>query len=333
MHNNRYKYIDITKGILILIVIFHHISFASIEMHIEGSLTWNFKLLPLYASWFMPAFFIVTGYCSNFDKTFKEFLISNLKTLLWPAITSFIITAFYGIVLFHNVSTFIEACETIPIRGFNWFLMALFISKILFWILRRIISNEFALGCTIIFVSIIAILFNDINLLGGNWFHHRHALYLTLFLYIGYLTKEKNLMQRKYLVIASFIFIITVFVCMKMYGVTPGIAGLWINFSVTNVPLHFVLALTGTSIIILISMIISRCRILEQIGKDSLIYYIFHIDVIRTIIGIICQYIVTPINVISILTADLIIIFFTVIICYIIAYTFNNTKINKLVKL
>lgn len=333
MKENRYTYIDIAKGILILVVIFHHISFAAKEMNVSGSLAWNFRLLPLYASWFMPAFFFITGYCSNFEKNFIQFITTNLRTLLWPALTSFLITATYSIMLSHDVNTFMEALNTIPIRGFNWFLMALFLSKMLFWTLNHNISNKTAFGVAIITIACIAIIFNDINFLGANWFHHRHALYLTLFLYLGHLAKVNNLVQKKYLIIASLIFIITVLSCMKIKGVSPGIAGLWINFTITEVPLHILLALTGISFVLLTSIIISNCKILEQIGKDSLIYYIFHIDVIRTIIVFICKYIVTPSDIVSVICTDIITVFLTTVICWAIAYLFKNTILFRIIKL
>ena len=79
MSNPRLAYIDVAKGVLISIVIFHHISFQANMAGIHnGCIQWNFTFLPLYASWFMPAFFIITGLCSNFNRPIGSFLLFYL---------------------------------------------------------------------------------------------------------------------------------------------------------------------------------------------------------------------------------------------------------------
>ena len=86
VNSERIPYIDVAKGILILLVVYDHLPDVYMYLlnlsnsHIEylNDTQWIFKLF------FMPAFFCITGMCSNFNKNFKPFLISNLKTLIVP---------------------------------------------------------------------------------------------------------------------------------------------------------------------------------------------------------------------------------------------------------
>ena len=92
MDNNRKRleYIDVAKGIMISLLVFHHYpsSMGGIAVaHIDEIKCWQ----EWFIVFFMPAFFFITGFCSNFNKPFKEFLISNLKVLLIPAILFIVI--------------------------------------------------------------------------------------------------------------------------------------------------------------------------------------------------------------------------------------------------
>ena len=133
MVKSRLSYIDIAKGILISIVLFHHISFQAnlVGLH-NGCIQWNFTFLPLYASWFMPAFFIITGYCSNFNRSFKSFALDNIATLVWPMLLFYILTSLFKV---HSLSSY--SIITDLSNGINWFLTALFISKFFYYFVNH----------------------------------------------------------------------------------------------------------------------------------------------------------------------------------------------------
>lgn len=79
--------IDVLKGILILLVVLNHISGVARKVGVEDmTIDVLHVLRDLYVPFFMPAFFIVTGMCSSFSKPFSSFLITNLKTLIFPSI-------------------------------------------------------------------------------------------------------------------------------------------------------------------------------------------------------------------------------------------------------
>lgn len=81
---NRLSYIDSAKGILIIIVIMHHLPQVAIRIcEIDSD---NLQIMDsysfLYCSFFMQAFFFITGFCTSFEKEFSEFFLRNFKTII-----------------------------------------------------------------------------------------------------------------------------------------------------------------------------------------------------------------------------------------------------------
>lgn len=84
---NRLDYIDLAKAILILMVMVGHIQNVCEQLSIKDRLCQDIDYLEnFWGPFFMPAFFFITGYCSSFGKRRETFIISNLKSLIIPAI-------------------------------------------------------------------------------------------------------------------------------------------------------------------------------------------------------------------------------------------------------
>lgn len=65
----RLNWIDSTRGLLIMFVIIGYIPLGGIsEPHVNGCIASFYDLYPLYGVMYMSAFFIITGYCSSFEK-------------------------------------------------------------------------------------------------------------------------------------------------------------------------------------------------------------------------------------------------------------------------
>lgn len=117
MNHKRFSYIDVAKGILILMVVWDHLPDVYIyllkqtNIHIE----WLDRTQWLFKIFFMPAFFCITGFCSNFNKDFKSFFVSNAKSLLIPNIL-------LGMIVSHSIGV----GRVIMYGGSFWFLSALF---------------------------------------------------------------------------------------------------------------------------------------------------------------------------------------------------------------
>ena len=84
-NQERLSYLDVAKGLGILLVVLHHIVNVCNRLGLNNT---TLQLLDrqnvLYCCFFMQMFFMVSGYCTNFNKPFKSFLLSRTKTLLVP---------------------------------------------------------------------------------------------------------------------------------------------------------------------------------------------------------------------------------------------------------
>lgn len=143
----RLHYIDIFKGICLIFVVVHHAPLALYGGFAEsGTILWyvnNFII-----AFFMPAFFMATGYCSSFKKPFKQYLLKNVKTILLPCYCLYYLNRYIqnlDVLLFEDSSwmslshwlapgirTFVEE------GGFYWFLSSLFLAKLMAWCVNLI---------------------------------------------------------------------------------------------------------------------------------------------------------------------------------------------------
>lgn len=96
MAKERIHWIDVAKGTLILLLIIHHFSPA---FKLTGISQENYSFLMswqfIFTSFFMQAFFFMSGYCSNFNKEVRPFFLSLFKQLILPFIIFELITCIY----------------------------------------------------------------------------------------------------------------------------------------------------------------------------------------------------------------------------------------------
>lgn len=83
MAKERLHYIDIFKGICLILVVIHHAPLAYMRHFAgQGSVLWYINNFAI--AFFMPAFFVATGYCTNFNQKFNIYLWKNIKTIMLP---------------------------------------------------------------------------------------------------------------------------------------------------------------------------------------------------------------------------------------------------------
>ncbi len=129
----RISYFDIAKGVLILLLVFAHFRSAVIRIpydspYFEMVYGWNH----IFTCFYMPAFFIISGFCSNFNKPFKEFLMSLIKKLLIPLVAFTVLTQATS--AFINKQNFFELLFSGAVL---WFLWAMLISKLIFYGIKK----------------------------------------------------------------------------------------------------------------------------------------------------------------------------------------------------
>ena len=143
----RIAWIDISKGILIVLMILGHISILSRSVGINDEGCLSFYDLPHYyvRCFFMQAFFILSGYTSNFNKDFKPFFEGLIKGIIVPYLFFAIASKIIGVCFLNEglYSTINNGSILFIFESF-WFLHALFISKAIIWLLNRIGSRFFS---------------------------------------------------------------------------------------------------------------------------------------------------------------------------------------------
>lgn len=133
----RLHYIDIAKGLLILTVLCHHVPHVSAIYNVDNAFVDFLKSTSvIYISFFMPAFFIITGYCTNFSKyNFMKFFLNNCKSILLPAFCLGFISMWLKLCS-SGCTDLYEYCKlgfrTLIVQGGPyWFLASLFLSKMI----------------------------------------------------------------------------------------------------------------------------------------------------------------------------------------------------------
>lgn len=247
--NNRINYLDITKGLLILEVIFIHEAYYFGNFpNCTGfsSIVIEFGKYGIF-SYFMAAFFILHGYYSNMDKTFNDECIYCIKSLIVPMILVMLYIRF-------------------------WFCWAMFFSLLAFNLLKRIKPFQLQLVC----VCLLSFL--------GLWlfYHNLNVLYIAYafaflpFLYVG--KYFRKLVSNTYVglscILIYSIINILYFISRETPPLVTGIG--FFECSILSFPVFYILAITGTGSLIVISRVINSCRPLEFIGQNSLLYCLIH---------------------------------------------------------
>lgn len=277
---NRIAYIDVAKGILILCLLFGHMI---IELNIHGVddevLHGMWKLVPVYNSFFMPCFFLITGFCSTFDIPFRTYLWKNIKTLLLPAIVLTLFSSYLTDIVYYRQLSLTHIAELAGwmTTGGPWFIISLLLAKLLYWPLSR--CNVRIRGIIILFIYCIGLLLNQSDIL-PNWLWHRHAFTLLPYIFVGDILKTYMTRIQKYTgwVALAWLILVPLQVVLHYKGVMIlPTHDKFMNVTFDNCIVHIINVLLGTGMIFYVSNWISiRCKsgILQTFGKGTLLIYL-----------------------------------------------------------
>lgn len=190
----RIKWIDDAKGILILLVVYGHLDYIAETQ--AGTTAFGFKAMTnfLFLPYYMPAFFIITGFCSNFDKPHFDFIKKNFLSLIVPnLLIGVFLSKWIGLFLSDGISinnfADIDYVKILLTTG-GWFLPALFVSKVMLRFLMIITKSKIAIFVVSLVLMICGIsLFNQGFL---NIWYYQHALISLPFLAVGYCLKGRE---------------------------------------------------------------------------------------------------------------------------------------------
>jgi acyltransferase len=295
----RISWIDIARGIGILLVLYGHALTADSYRHI------------IYA-FHMPLFFFLSGVVYHHKKSqhFLPFLWKNIKSILLPYF--FFALLSYGIWYFNLKSDlttpeFLQHMYGILYGNSNnnllffnvvlWFLPCLFITKVAFELLTRISEKKVFLIPILFFFSLLGYLHSLYFSKTKLFFSAETALTAIVFFGIGYLWNKYNesiLSKIKPYNIHLLFFLVMIFTLTATWNFN--IHELQVDMRLNrlnNYALFYSASISGIFTTILISVMLRKNAILSYLGKHSLVLFVWHL-VVFTYLTKIFLFIVEP---------------------------------------
>lgn len=279
MENKRIAYIDLVKGIGISIVMC---------FHIRGIVPNDCMLASVaFSGCMLPPFYFLSGLFFKEEASFGMFMQKKTDRLLIPFLFFYLITAvalpnmlhfglgmnFETVVGWQSLWAFVWPGEypNIPI----WFLWCLFIMSIIFRILlsfSRIISERRHLAI----LSLLCICCAVVGIASEKYFHTDiaslfEALKNMPIFCIGYVASHFDVLSR-----------------IESMGIRRKFLGLIVAFSISllschtyeslssNIVVYYVVATSGTALIVILSSIIVKMPLISFLGRYSIIVLLTH---------------------------------------------------------
>lgn len=256
---DRKEWIDISRGIAIVLVIIGH-SLQSINL-ISGYDP-NPLLDRIIYSFHMPFFFLLSGYLfkqrAKLEKSLSNIFIANFQRLVLPYLGTIIVILLYkffigskvegyvvnGPYIQHLVISLLYGCGR-PVPQFPemtgaanpfWFLLCLFSANIIFWMIMRLTNGRHFLiqGLIIVVISYTGVLIGDQIYLPWSV---DIALASQIFLYVGYKINNKELASKK-----VHMHLCIIFICLCLSVVDNIMGGISMNDRVYN---NFAISASG----------------------------------------------------------------------------------------
>lgn len=284
------EYLDIAKGIGILLVILGHCVNKNTPIH-----NWIF-------SFHMPLFFFISGYCFRIDKynSLKNVIVDKARRLLVP----YILFSLLGLIISLVIPRW---RQQVDIKGIlvdvytgypklshitsTWFLVSLFLCMIIWWTINYVFKNDMirigfiilsgSIGAVISkmheAVNVISVSEKTINLPGGRLPLTIDASFTAfVFFAIGNIirsrTNNKILDDKKHHTLLVGIISLGVNIVLSVFlNTRVNIHGCMEG----NIIYFYIAAFAGTMFVIAISRIVDKGRFLKQclllIGKNTML--------------------------------------------------------------
>lgn len=261
----RLDYVDIAKGIGILLVVFYHCMIYAPKVFSDN-------LKSMISVFFMPLFFFLSGYLYKIKPT-KEYLYSKGKSLLLPLIFIYVYNFYISVVAgFLNFDV-----NLLQFKGY-WFLEDLLYISILYYFVNCLLSKikfikdryiDYILFFGSILVSMFAILLEYKS--GGGSPSINSAAASLMFFAFGHIfrTNEIKLDIAKNRVIYA---VFGIGLLIGIWFLSPKSGNISIAYNkYGNPPIFIVCAVMGTLGIFYISKAINKSGLLSYFGKNSLV--------------------------------------------------------------
>ncbi len=171
--SSRFEYLDIVKGIGIILVVLHHTLGRDNPIHIY------------IVSFHMPLFFMISGLCFNEERysSFMIYLRRKSKVLLLPLIyftIAMCIGSVYFVPEFYSINKLLQG----RLPAAYWFVWVLFLAELSYFCLCRLSKQILLRWIFLILALIISLLLKRYNI---AWPFCTSSLFIAIFLYgLGY---------------------------------------------------------------------------------------------------------------------------------------------------
>lgn len=280
--HTRIEWVDISKGIGILLVVLGHIWIIG-------------KGIVYINSFHMPLFFFLSGYLFNLEKVdgFKHLAISRVKSILVPYFSFSFITYLYWVLIerrfFERKITPLSALMNIfisqgtdayiPHNPALWFLTCLFITQLAFYLIIKNLKNY----RLVLFIS--SIIGFILSIYGSKNMPWSIDVVFTsiVFFGVGYLFKNTDYnipIKRNYIYFFLLCICLGFGFVISQINVSVGMA----SNRYGNYIYFYTAAFLGIISCILIAKRARRSNILSYLGRNSLIIFGLHFPIKRVVV-------------------------------------------------
>lgn len=282
MSKERLKYIDVTKGILIIIVVLCHIpSHAKLGGAESFVLTFIGHQDYWFLPFFMPGFFVITGFCASHDKNFKQHIWANVRTTLLPAFTlCFFSKLLISIIHFDSsVFTFFNPKLWIAFPTGLWFFSSLFLAKEIYWIVNKSFEKWSVKFVVLFILTVFGVAAGKYGKIIPNFWYWKQAMTFGIFLMIGHWMRMVDF-RRWYWLGLGFMYPLSImFLRFVLHYDIPGV-GYNFRLDIYDIPIFILLAVMGTVFVMNIAISVRNSVVLSFFGFWSGFVYALHFDLL-----------------------------------------------------
>lgn len=273
---NRIEYFDVAKGILIILLLFHH--YFSVVRRMEDGYP-HFIALEntqvIFVAFFMQCFFFISGYCTSVKKTWKDFLITQIRQLFIPMLTFGFIANLCSCI--HPVfSSDFSFSLPLLFGKTYWFIWALLISKVFVFSILKISQNARFYLIFSFLLTVLGFVLKTYDI-GENICYIRQALGSTFIVAFGQWCRRYPDHYAKLMSLCAYAYPwLLLFLCLMNIHIPVFTAGMGVNLH--QLPLFLVTSLSGTmAFLFYLSHLKGKMNSLFTFfGRNSLIVYGVH---------------------------------------------------------
>lgn len=278
IHKERLHWVDVAKGILIVMVAMVHITGRGEELGISCPAIDAIGPVASVLCFRMPAFFILAGFWGKYDMSFKDFLLRNAKGMLLPLI----IFSFLGGVL-HEIGyelmkgSYNAGALEWPFLNISldyWFVLALFLAKCVYWSVCRISSKQYVRLLVCLALYAVGVLLLKAWFL-PNFACWKWALIMLVYLPIGQWSRE-HLKDWRLFVASLLVFVAGWVIYWWLDSGIPQPGGGMKYINLVSAWPSLLLCTVGSVVFLKLCSFIKRARVLELIGRNTLAIYVMH---------------------------------------------------------